>query len=127
MNNVSLEDRIIKIIKENFTNPDFNVNKLAEELNINRSYLYKDTIKIFKYNPKHLIAITRISLALELLTKGEKVTYAAYKTGFINSYNLRRAFKTRLNNTPSKIRKQCLHNNDNKEKFLKIIRNSLLK
>ena len=29
MDNVSLEDRIIKIIEENFTNPDFNVNKLV--------------------------------------------------------------------------------------------------
>ena len=108
MNNVSLEDRIIKIIKENFTNPDFNVNKLAEELNINRSYLYKNTIKIFKCNPKHLIAITRISLALELLTKGEKVTYAAYKTGFNNLYNIRRAFKQKLKITPSDFRKLCL-------------------
>ena len=108
MNNVSLEDRIIKIIKENFTNPDFNVNKLAEELNINRSYLYKNTIKIFKCNPKHLIAITRISLALELLAKGEKVTYAAYKTGFNNLYNIRRAFKQKLKITPSDFRKLCL-------------------
>ena len=125
MENVSLKDKILKIIEENYTDPDFNVNRLAGYSNVNRSYLYKYIIKTFNCNPKQLIEEKRICLALELLSKGEKVTYAAYKTGFINSYNLRRAFKTKLNNTPSKVRKQCLNNN--KDRFLKIIKDGLLK
>ena len=74
MDNVSLEDRIIKIIEENFTNPDFNVNKLAEKLNINRFYLFRKVIKKNNCNPHRLIENKRLEKVLELLSKGEKVT-----------------------------------------------------
>ncbi len=125
MDNVSHEDKILKIIEENFTDPDFNVNKLAEKAGISRSFLFKDTIKVCNCNPKNLIDAKRISLALELLAKGEKVTYVAYKTGFNNLYNLRRAFKQKLKITPSDFRKLCLKKNKLKNIILQKYKSQL--
>ena len=105
--NVSLEKRIIRFLMENITEPQLNVNSIAKELKKNRSYIFRIVIKQCNCSPQRLIETKRITLALELLSKGEKVIYTAIKTGFVNGYNLRRAFKKRLGITPSDFKEKC--------------------
>ncbi|GEM_PF-5771178 len=117
--------QIIEVIKENYTDPDFNVNKLARILKINRSFLFKKVIIQCNCNPKQLIENKRLAYALELLSVGEKVTYVAYKTGFNNVYNLRRTFKKRFNFTPSKFREICFSQPEEKAEIIQNLLNKL--
>ncbi len=119
-----MKEKIIQIVRENYSEPDFNVNKLSEILTVCRTYLYRCTIKHFDCSPHELIDNFRIKKALELLSNGEKIIYTAIKTGFVNGYNLRRAFKKRMGITPSDFKEKC-DNAENIEDVLYYFMNSL--
>ncbi len=120
-----MKDKIINIVQENFTDPNFDVNKLAEKLNINRSYLYRKVIRKNNCSPHRLLENKRLEKAIELLINGEKVTYVCFQAGFTTPKGLRYAMKKRLGITPKELTIKCKNNNNGteivKEFYLKLL------
>lgn len=74
-----------EIIEENIDNPDFNVQMLAERLNISRSGLFAKVKAITDTTPNEMIQIVRLRKAARLLkTKQYRVSEVAYQVGFNN-------------------------------------------
>ena len=72
-----------EIIEENIDNPDFNVQMLAERLNISRSGLFAKVKAITDITPNEMIQIVRLRKAARLLkTKQYRVSEVAYQVGF---------------------------------------------
>lgn len=72
---------IKKIIQENYANKDFNLEMLANELNLSSSYCREVICRDFKMPPQQLIATYRIEKAIDLIRKGEKIYLVADKVG----------------------------------------------
>ena len=92
---------INEVIDDNYDNPMFDVQQLADKLYMSRSQLYR------KFNPKSKITIAqylrryRLNKAKELLENTEyNISQIMYKTGFINLASFSRAFKIEFGKSP---------------------------
>ena len=72
-----------KLIEENFSNSELNVNFIAEKLNISRSGLFAKIKTLADVTPNEMIQIIRLKRAAELL-KGNKysISEVGYMVGF---------------------------------------------
>jgi AraC-like DNA-binding protein len=100
-------EEIIKIIDENFSDPNFNINSLLEKTEIAYSYLYE----IFGYNlrisPHVYLENKRLEKALTCIcNKKSPLVQIIQHCGFSNLSTFRNTFKRRINKTPSQIREQ---------------------
>lgn len=83
------------LIEENFSNPELNVDFLADRLGISRSGLYAKIRSLANVTPNELIQLTRLKRAAQLLKEGKyRVNEICYMVGFnSNSYFTRCFFK----------------------------------
>ena len=74
-----------KVIEENFSNSELNVNYLAEKLNISRSGLFAKIKTLADVTPNEMIQIVRLKRAAELLLeKKYTISEIGYMVGFSN-------------------------------------------
>lgn len=77
--------KMYKIIEENFSNSELNVNFLAEKLNISRSGLFAKIKSLADVTPNEMILIVRLKRAAQLLLEGGRtVSEVSYMVGFSN-------------------------------------------
>lgn len=77
--------RMNKIIEENFSNSDLNVNFLADKLNISRSGLFAKIKTLADVTPNEMIQIIRLKRAAQLLHSGQHtISEVGYMVGFSN-------------------------------------------
>ena len=77
--------RMNKLIEENFSNSDLNVNFLADKLNISRSGLFAKIKVLADVTPNEMIQIVRLKRAAQLLKEGQySVSEIGYMVGFSN-------------------------------------------
>ena len=98
-----MKDKIIKIVQENFTDPNFDVNKLAELLGVCRNYLNTRCHFEFDCTPHAYIEKFRIEKAKNLLIKGEKIIQACKNAGYANKKSFYAAFKKKTKMTPKEF------------------------
>ena len=90
-----------EIIEENIDNPDFNVQMLAERLNISRSGLFAKVKAITDITPNEMIQIVRLRKAARLLkTKQYRVSEVAYQVGFNNPSYFSKCFQKQFGVKP---------------------------
>ena len=90
-----------EIIEENIDNPDFNVQMLAERLNISRSGLFAKVKAITDITPNEMIQIVRLRKAARLLkTKQYRVSEVAYQVGFNNPSYFSKCFQNQFGVKP---------------------------
>ncbi len=90
-----------EIIEENIDNPDFNVQMLAERLNISRSGLFAKVKAITDTTPNEMIQIVRLRKAARLLkTKQYRVSEVAYQVGFNNPSYFSKCFQKQFGVKP---------------------------
>lgn len=90
-----------EIIEENMGNPDFNVQMLAERLNISRSGLFAKVKAITDITPNEMIQIVRLRKAARLLkTKQYRVSEVAYQVGFNNPSYFSKCFQKQFGMKP---------------------------
>ena len=90
-----------EIIEENIDNPDFNVQMLAERLNISRSGLFAKVKAITDTTPNEMIQIIRLRKAARLLkTKQYRVSEVAYQVGFNNPSYFSKCFQKQFGVKP---------------------------
>lgn len=93
---------MISEIQHNLSDPDFNVESLAQRLNIVRSALFRKLKKVIDKSPSVLIQELRILKAMEMLKeKKGNVSEVAYACGYNSLSYFSQAFKAHTGKSPS--------------------------
>ncbi len=101
-NNDALMERIMKTINENLKDPDFNVEKLTEEVGISRAQLHRKMKEITGISTGEFIRNLRLQQAARLIREGKiNITQVAYAVGFNNQTYFSTVFKKYYGKTPT--------------------------
>ncbi len=110
LNNTVLAGRIQEYIQEHFSNPELNVNWLAEYFELSQSNLSQIFKRYYNMGPLEYIHRLRLELAKKYLAEGESIAQIAEKVGYYSTRPLIRCFKQYESITPSEYRET--HKND---------------
>ncbi len=106
-----LIERIMKFINDNISNPNLNVEMLAENSGISRVHLHRKLKELTSQSARDFIRGIRLKQAASLLTnKKLTVSEVAYAVGFTNLSHFSNAFKEFYGVSPSE------YSNSNSEK-----------
>ena len=96
--------KLQSLIEENFSNPNLNVDFLAEHLGISRSGLYAKIKSLADVTPNELIQITRLKKAAELLSENKyRINEICYMVGFNSSSYFSRCFQKQFGMKPGEF------------------------
>ncbi len=93
-------------IRGNYTDPDLNVNRVADEFGKNPSYLSRSFLRLTGTSVLDYIHYYRIQEAKILIGRGVTLAGAAAEVGYSNVLTMSRAFKKYEGTTPGKLRKE---------------------
>ncbi|MGD2088731.1 MAG: response regulator [Candidatus Aminicenantes bacterium] len=101
----SVDEKFLKefrgIIEKNFTDPDFNVDKLAKKLYMARATLFKKVHALLGETPNQIILFTRLERGAQLLRDNYgNVTEVAMAVGFSSSTYFATCFKEKFHQSP---------------------------
>lgn len=104
----ALIDKAIKIIRDNFSNPEFDMNKLGTELGMGRSKLYPKIKEITGFTPNELTLNLKLQEAAGLLDGKPhmNVSEIAFELGFSSTKYFTKCFKTFYGVVPQDWRKR---------------------
>ena len=84
---------ISQLLKDNIEDPTFNIDLLAEKVNMSRSQFYRKLKALTNQSGNDFIMTFKMELAIELLSSGNyNVTETAYKLGYTAPNSFTRAF-----------------------------------
>ncbi|MFC2140689.1 response regulator, partial [Acidobacteriota bacterium] len=90
------------VIEKNLSDPEFNVDRLAKKLYLNRITLYRKILAISGESPTEFIRSHRLKQGAQLLERSfGSVTEVAFEVGFSNSSYFARCFKEVFHQSPS--------------------------
>ena len=76
-------DKVRKLMEDNITNPDFEIEMLAQELGMSRTAFFKKTKTVMGCSPSDMVKNFKLSYAVELLKHSDlSITDVAYRCGF---------------------------------------------
>lgn len=97
-------DEVTKVVYEHMTDEEFNVDALAEKLNMSRSSLHRKIKNISELTPNDFILLVRLKKAAELLKAGEyRINEIGYVVGFSSSSYFSKSFKKHFGLSPSEF------------------------
>jgi len=95
-------EKIVKIIRENISNSDLNVEFLADRIGMSRVQLYRRIKELTTQSPSDFIKTIRIKQAAELLAQQKaNISEIAYLVGFSNLSHFSNSFKEFYGVSPS--------------------------
>ncbi|MDD3320419.1 MAG: two-component regulator propeller domain-containing protein [Paludibacter sp.] len=99
-------DKTLKVIKENYTNPDFDVTEFMDAMGISRSLLHKKLKNLAGQSASRFIRIYRLNIARELIIKNRinhtlNISEIAYEVGFNDPKYFTRCFTKHFGIQPS--------------------------
>ena len=98
-------ERMQRIIEENFSNADLNVNFLADKMCISRSRLFAKIKTLADVSPNEMIQIVRLKKAAQLLAEGNmKVSEVCYTVGFNNPSYFSKCFYKQFGVRPTEVK-----------------------
>jgi AraC-like DNA-binding protein len=93
-----------ELIEKEFSNPEFNVNSLANVLTVNRATLYREFNKTYQISPSEYIKRCRLRKAMEMLVnKTESIKEIAYACGFASPEYFSTVFTAEFGTSPSRF------------------------
>jgi len=103
----TLVQKVIDLMRENLSNPDFHVNSVCTGLYISRTQLYRKIEALTGYSPAELIRSIRLKTAAAMFRKGhDNVAQVMYRVGFSNQSNFARHFREQYGVNPSEYSKR---------------------
>jgi len=94
--------KLLRLIEENISNPNFSVEELSGEMFVSRYTLYKKILALTGKTPNEFIRHIRLKRAAQLLENGYlTVSQICYKVGFKSQKYFVKAFKAEYNVSPS--------------------------
>ena len=101
-NNDALMERVMKVVNANLSNPDFNIDVLAQEAGISRANLYRKIKEITGISSGKFLRNLRMEQAARLLKEGKvDVNQIAEHVGYIDPAHFSNAFKAHFGLSPS--------------------------
>ena len=99
-------DKALRIIKENYTNSDFDVTEFIDTMGISRSLLHKKLKNIAGQSASRFIRIYRLNISRELIIKNRvnhslNISEIAYEVGFNDPKYFTRCFTKHFGIQPS--------------------------
>lgn len=102
-----LLSRMQALIEAEISNPELNVDWLAEKLGISRSGLYAKIKSIADVTPRELIQVARLKKGAEYLATGKyQVQEVSYMVGFSNSSYFSKCFQKQFGVRPADYQKK---------------------
>ena len=101
-----LLEPVMDYLQANLTNPDLNVEELAQRADVSDSYLRRVFRKQYGAAPGAYVIRERIRLAKQYLASGLPVAAVAAKVGYRDPLYFSRLFKKQTGLSPSEYRKQ---------------------
>ncbi|OEK08804.1 hypothetical protein A8C32_00580 [Flavivirga aquatica] len=99
--------KAMKIVEENLSNTEFNVNSFIEKMYMSQSVLYRKIKVLTGQSISEFIRSIRLKKASQLLSQTNMtISDIAYDIGFNDLKYFRKCFKNTFNQTPSLYRKQ---------------------
>ncbi|MGQ1945746.1 hybrid sensor histidine kinase/response regulator transcription factor [Geofilum sp. OHC36d9] len=94
--------KAVSVVEANISDPDLSVQKLAEQLNLSRTHLYRKLKTLTNQSATEFIRNIRLKNAIKLMDEGKlKINEIGYAVGF-NSHNyFTRSFKKQYGISPS--------------------------
>jgi AraC-like DNA-binding protein len=100
-------NEILRLVKEHFSEPDFNVNDIIEKLGMSRSIFYKKFKALSDQSINDIIKNYRIKKAEALLKEGKQtISQIAYDCGFSDPAYFTKVFKEFYKMTPKEYSQQ---------------------
>ena len=100
-------DHLNKLIEENISNEELDMNEMAGKLAMSYSTFYRKVKTLIGMSPNDYIRKKRLHRSMELLKSGSyTVKEAAVMTGFNNPGNFREQFKREFGKAPSSFAPQ---------------------
>ena len=97
-----------KLIEDNFSNSELNVNFLADKLNISRSGLFAKIKTLADVTPNEMIQIMRLKKAAQLLKEGQhQISEICYMVGFSNPSYFSKCFQKQFGIKPGDFAKDA--------------------
>ena len=97
-----------KLIEENISNAELNVNFLASQLNISRSGLFAKIKTLAEVTPNEMIQMVRLKRAAQLLSEGRyMVSEIGYMVGFSNPSYFSKCFQKQFGIRPADYAKNA--------------------
>ncbi len=105
-------DKVTKIIKDNFKNPDFDMNKLGIDLGMGRSKLYMQIKEITGFTPNELTLNLKMQEAAHLLDSQPhmNISDVAFELSFSSTKYFTKCFKSFYGMVPQDWRKRNTNN-----------------
>lgn len=101
--------RAAEIINNNLSDPKFNINSLALELNLSRTSFYKRFKECIEITPNEFIQVIRLEKSKSLLDNQElTISEVAYLVGFNDAKYFSTSFKKHFNYSPRDYRKSII-------------------
>lgn len=101
-NNDILMDKIINSVNRNFSNPEFDVVQLADEVGLSRAQLHRKMKELTGLSTSEFIRNLRLEQAARLLReKKANITQVAYSVGFNNQTHFSSVFRKHFGVSPS--------------------------
>ena len=106
----ALMEKIMKTINENISNPNLNVETLAEQVGLSRVHIYRKLKELTNLSARDFIKNIRLKQSAELLIqKNLSISDVAYATGFTTLSHFSSSFKELYGVSPTEFR---LNNED---------------
>ncbi len=103
-----LMKKISEEIEKNISDENFNVEQLAENLTVSRSYLYRKIKELYDTSPVDLIRISRLKKALKIIHDGEyRISEVGMMVGITTPSYFTRLFQKQFGVSPKEYAMQC--------------------
>ncbi|BAX78486.1 hybrid sensor histidine kinase/response regulator transcription factor [Labilibaculum antarcticum] len=108
-----LVERLLKVVEENISNPEFTVVQLGREVGISQSILNKKLKALLGQTANVFIRTIRLKRAAQLLKLDRlSVTDVVYEVGFNDMKYFRECFRKQFDTTPSEFIRQHREDDD---------------
>ena len=98
---VKFIDNILNLIKDHFSEPEFNVNDIIEKMGMSRSIFYKKYKALSDQSINDLIRTYRLKKAVDLLNSGQySISQVGYNCGFYDPAYFSKVFKEHYKMSP---------------------------
>ena len=102
--------RVYERLENHLSNPDINVDWLADQLAMSRKTLYRKIHTLLQLSPHELIRQYRLRKAADLLRAGQSASQTAYQTGFKTPAYFTLVFKEFYGKTPTEFMAEGFRN-----------------
>ena len=100
-------ERVNEIIEANYSDSEFSMEEMAEELNMSRSSFYRKITAVLKMSPNDYLKLVRLKKASVMLTQMDtRVSEVCYMVGFNSPSYFAKCFQKQFGITPQEYRKE---------------------